>query len=89
MIPESRECCSAQFPQYTSADGRCQTYADSSQYTVEIECHEQGIGRNTIVEEKEFRVVGAQCRQKEQDAGYEKRILTSQIGAKNPKEHYR
>ena len=63
------------------ADSRCQTYTDTTQYTIEIECYEQAIRWLSMFEEQKFRIVRTECRQEKQDTRHDKRSFSAQIGS--------
>ena len=43
--------------------GRCQSYSDTSQNTIQIECYQQIHIRFSVFEEKNFRIIRAECRE--------------------------
>ena len=70
LIP--RHQCSANvarsdFGNVHRTNGGSQPHTYTAQDTVEIESHQKRIGRNAMLKEQEFGVIGTQRRQEEQD----------------------
>ena len=59
-------------------DGRSQAYAHAAQDAVAVKRYQQALAGNALLEEEEFRIVGAQGAQQEQYTCYKQRFLTAE-----------
>ena len=85
LIP--RHQCSANvarsdFGNVHRTNGGSQPHTYTAQDTVEIESHQKRIGRNAMLKEQEFGIIGTQRRQEEQDTCQKERVFTAQSGCK-------